>query len=276
MAIEPNILLQASFQVELGLRPQYFKLTSAAAPSQGAPVPIAPLVKQTAELLELVLVGAFLFESLTARGGSLARLTPEVASEVREQALAMYGLDPGEVFEAARKHLPVDPTQTPDFEPSLEALVRAMNSLLASCPIEQIEQLAMTHHIEAFGHRCRIAYDGIKAFVLRNGSSEQAQISVLGHAYVRGSLSIDDVATLLELHPVDAVALLESHGFNRRLEQIALHDSRRTQILSRMREDRLARTGEPAWTNESIARDVVASERLEGVDARRWIPRDGQ
>jgi hypothetical protein len=233
-------------------------------------------VEQTAQLLELVLVGAFLFESLATRGCSLAGLTPAISSEVREQTLAMYGLDPGEVLEAARKHLTIDATSAPSFEPSLEALVRAMNSILATCPIERLEQIAAAHHIEALGHRCRVAYDGIKAFVLRNGSSEKDQIVVLGHAYVRGSLSIDDVATLLKIHPVDAVALLERHGFNRRLEQIALDDSRRAQILSRMREDRLTRAGEPDWTNESIARDVVASERLEGVDARRWIPRDGQ
>lgn len=274
--IEPNTLLQASFQVESGLRPQYLRLASARASSPSTPASTAHLVEQTAQLLELVLVSAFLFESLTARGCSLTHLTPEIAAEVREQTLAMYGLDPDAVFDAARKHLAIDTTNTPDFEPSLEALVSAMNALLASCPIEQIEQLATTHHIETFGHRCRVAFDGIKAFVLRNGSSERARISVLGHAYVRGSLSIGNVATLLELHPVDAVALLESHGFKRGLEQITLEDARRFQILTRMREDRMTRAGEPAWTNESIARDVVASERLEGIDARRWIPRDGQ
>jgi len=40
-----------------------------------------------------------------------------------------------------------------------------------------------------------------------------------------------------------------------------------------MREERLSREGRAHPPKELIARDVIASERIEGVDARVWIAR---
>jgi len=74
---------------------------------------------------------------------------------------------------------------------------------------------------------------------------------------------------------VDAVALLEQGGFQRPLDVIALSENERTEVYRRMRLDRLARKGSFAASAEAVSRDVVASERIEGVDARDWIPREG-
>jgi len=275
-AIEPNPLFHAFFDVEPQLREQYLRLSSVPRTEAGPAESPARLIEQTACFLELLLVSSFLCESLVARGLSPADVTPDLVAEIRELSITMYGLDPVVVLDTARRHLEITATGKEEFELSLEAIVRALSSFLEACPIEHLEQLAATYRLEAFGHRCRVAYDGIRAFVLRNDPSQKLQIRVLGQAYARGSLSVVDVATLLELHPVDAVALLESQGFKRGLDRISLDDAGRAEIFARMRQDRLDRAGTPAWSPESIARDVVASERIEGVDARRWIPRDGQ
>ena len=274
-AISPDSLFQAVFSIEPGLRAQYLRLESV--PQSSTDSPPAVLIEKSTYFLDLLLVGAFVHEALAQLGcSSITEITPEIAAEVRSRTIAIYGRDPVVVADEAHRHLEIDLPKQPEFQLSLEAVVRAMKSVLEICPIEHLEQLAATHRLETWGHRCRIAYDGIKAFVLRNAASQRAQVSVVGHAFVRGSLSVSDVATLLEVHPVDAVALLESHGFRRSLEQITLETSKRSKALADMRADRITRAGEPAWTHESIARDVVASERLEGVDARRWIVRDGQ
>jgi hypothetical protein len=53
---------------------------------------------------------------------------------------------------------------------------------------------------------------------------------------------------------------------------IALTDEGREAILDRIRRRRLEE-GQPSDSDEWIAREVIASQRIEGVDARPWIPR---
>jgi hypothetical protein len=86
-------------------------------------------------------------------------------------------------------------------------------------------------------------------------------------------MSLTDVASVLQLEIVDAIMLLESRGYDRQLEQIALSDDERRSRLEAMREDRLQRQGRFDFSQEDVARDVIASERLEGVDARPWVRR---
>jgi hypothetical protein len=81
---------------------------------------------------------------------------------------------------------------------------------------------------------------------------------------------------------VDPQAILEwarraeAKGFARDLSVISLTDTEQEQVLDRIRVDRQSRRGIYKPSREAIARDVVASERLEGVDARRWITREGR
>lgn len=108
------------------------------------------------------------------------------------------------------------------------------------------------------------------AFVLPRGE----QFNRIGDAYRRGLLSVSDVADAFGVTPPDAVVLLEQHGFCRDIETIRLSEGERARILQRLRADRLARNGQPRPDPVRVARDVIASERIEGVDARRWINPD--
>lgn len=97
----------------------------------------------------------------------------------------------------------------------------------------------------------------------------------LGRKYLEGSMTVSEVAAKLGLHPTDAVELLEDHGFHRSAEQLRLSEDDRSEIFEAMRADRLARGGAPAYDHEHVLRDTLASERIEGLDARRWVATRG-
>ncbi|HEY2510253.1 MAG TPA: hypothetical protein VGI39_05335 [Polyangiaceae bacterium] len=76
------------------------------------------------------------------------------------------------------------------------------------------------------------------------------------------------------LREEDAVAFLEDHGHARPLEALRLTDEERARRYAAMRADRLARCGaRPDDAGRLVMRNVVASQRIEGVDARSWLRR---
>jgi len=87
----------------------------------------------------------------------------------------------------------------------------------------------------------------------------------------------DEVAKVRSTAPItspsDAIARLEREGHSREISEIRLDDSRRAAIVSRIRQDRLARRGKPVLSPEMVRREVIASERLEGIDARDFFDR---
>lgn len=93
----------------------------------------------------------------------------------------------------------------------------------------------------------------------------------VGRLYQRGAMELGDVAKELDDSPTDAIALLEEHGFGRTVETIRLSEEERRARLERIRQDRLERAGKPAYSPDLVRRSTVASERIEGVDARPWL-----
>ena len=274
-SIEPDILFSFAASAEPELKQEFLRLESTSRNPEDC-VAGPRLVEQSAHFLEVLLVGAFLHEELAREGCASHDVSAAMVEELRTRTLAMYGLDIQTVAEEAREHLGIVNSEGAGFSLSVDAVVRLMESVLEICPIDHIEELASKLSLEDRGHRCRVAYDGIKTFVFRNSSRQRDRISVIGRAYVDGHMSIGDASTLLDLHPVDVVPLFESHGFKRGIDQMTLSGEQRNQMFSAMREDRVQRNGAIEWTRETVARDVVASERIESVDARRWIPRGGQ
>jgi hypothetical protein len=54
-------------------------------------------------------------------------------------------------------------------------------------------------------------------------------------------------------------------------EAILLSDERRAEIDARLLADRAARRGKPIPSPEAVAREVIASQRIEGIDARAFV-----
>ncbi|MEX2204871.1 MAG: hypothetical protein WEF50_01430 [Myxococcota bacterium] len=77
------------------------------------------------------------------------------------------------------------------------------------------------------------------------------QVGRAGSAYAKGRISVDDVAKLLEL--------------------ISMSPDDQALTYQPMRVDRLSRGGGFVPTPEMISRDVIASERIGGIDARAWF-----
>jgi len=274
-AIHPSLSFHVFSTVE-PLRADFVRLESPAYPFVRFDEPPQQLLRKSAASLEMLRLIFGVWEIARARGVSWLALSPAFIEAIEPELIERLQLDPEQVaaeFFACFGPPPSPPPQV--VEPSPEALSRALRSALEQIPIEQLEALAARYGLEPTAHRCRVAYDELRAFARRVDPGQQEQLRVAGEAFARGALSVEEVATLLGVHPVDAAALLESHGYYRSLDVLTLSDDARSEHLARIRRDRLARAGRPAATVESIGRDTVASERIEGIDARRWISRSG-
>jgi hypothetical protein len=153
----------------------------------------------------------------------------------------------------------------------LGLVVRYVRSLVGFCPIEHLEQLGKDFDQPDLAHRCRVAFDALVAFTRRNDASHDEAARTVGRAYAEGRLSLDEVSTLLGHSRTDAVAFLEEHGFCRDAGALGLADDERNAILAAAREERLRRAG--GEIHGLAEREVAASQRIEGVDARPWLPR---
>ena len=93
----------------------------------------------------------------------------------------------------------------------------------------------------------------------------------LGAAYKRASISVDDVAYAMHSDVFDALSVIEKLGYCRPVESIELSAEERAAKLGRIRENRIRRGGKVTVSESEISSSVIASQRLEGVDARPWV-----
>jgi hypothetical protein len=109
---------------------------------------------------------------------------------------------------------------------------------------------------------------------MRTGSADawmHQRLKVVGVAYAVGQSSLEQVAEILKLPIADTVALLEDHGFARPVSKIALSEESRSNLYERLRRDRATRSGKPQVNPGRVFRSVIASQRIEGIDARPWV-----
>jgi hypothetical protein len=235
---------------------------------------VKDVIEKSAHFLELALVGAVLHELLDELNAVSFVESAKDPTYFRERVQQATGLDLVTVYTGAMKTLRPKLGKEPSTRLRTSVLVRRIRSLLDICPIDDLETHASKTGLENYGHRCRVAFEGLKGFVLRNDPRQQAKAAVVGREFQRGSLSLDEVGTLLNLSPGDAAAYLEERGYWRPIDLLRLTDEQRDVRLEAIRADRLRRSGRLPFSREAIARDVIASERIENVDARRWIQRD--
>lgn len=67
------------------------------------------------------------------------------------------------------------------------------------------------------------------------------------------------------------MAQLEDHGYRRSVEGLRLSEEAKQQRLAAIREERRARNGAPGALPDLVRREVIASQRIEDVDARPWL-----
>lgn len=272
----PDLSVEAIlFSAEPDLRRQFLLIDSTRTSSTSPDDSPRRLLQKSACFLEAALVGSHIQRVLIDRREDPNAPSEAVLREIAESVRTMYDIDLKSLVLEVQSELDLPATISQE-EMTVESVLSSLRSLLEVCPILKLEEIGSEAELEPVAHRCRIAFDGIKAFVLRHDPRQQSRVRVVGEAYARGSISLAESATLLGLHEVDAVATLEEVGFGRKLEAIVLDESERQLIFGRMRDDRVRRLGIPETSSEAIHREVVASERIEGIDARRWISREMQ
>lgn len=295
--LRPDASIEARVAIEARLRRGYLRLDRAA--EHGAPIsarrraatPVNPeawakftqrLVTSSAQYLELMLLTVcaheVLAEAYCDSGGAfgLTRLWQAVRTR--------SGLDPYRVAAEAGALFTKDYLRKlRDREPAdhlprvpLASLVRAVRAIVEACPVEQLEALGAGAGLAEAVHRVRGAYDALRAFTLRADPAAAARLDTLGGLYAQGQLTARQVASLLEVDVVDAVAALEQRGFHRSVAVITLSAEERAVRLDQINRDRLARAAERgaggrASFEGSATHATIASERIEGIDARPWL-----
>lgn len=155
--------------------------------------------------------------------------------------------------------------------PTIDEFLPTARAALELCPVSALQTEAGRIGRPELGHRIRVAYDSIRAFVLRSDPRYQRQIHMAGAKYMQGVLSPSEAASLLGVSVPDAIQVLEDLGYARPVEVMRLDSAERDVMLATIRADRLFRDGEVGFSPSEVNRLVVASERLEGVDARGWL-----
>lgn len=199
------------------------------------------------------------FDEIVRSASMRARLEPLEALLVTPEAQQILGAQPH-----PGPHELLPPVRIEEVVP----VVRAGVSLVR---IEEIEQRAAGMGAAEVGHRCRVAYDWLRAFVRRHDPAARESFRIVGRAYAEGRLRLPEVAHLLGFAHPDAVAWLEENGYARGIEALVLSEDHRTAALAKIREDRRARAGRPELRPALVVRDVLATQRIEEIDARRWL-----
>jgi hypothetical protein len=273
--VESGKVFYAYTESEAELRRRYLALDGNPSTHIFGRTDAETLLRRSARLLELFAVADCALEAIESDPSPDDKLPPPPLESLAVRVSQTCGLDVVTVLNDALQEFQPDLSAGPEQQrPSISALVRFTQSLLAGCPIDGLEQIGRESGLENWSHRCRVAFDSLSAFVLRNDQRERSKRRFIGRAYSRGQLSGAEVGLVLGVPTADALGVLEQEGYRRALEVIQMDDSQRGAILDRVRSDRLERGGQPSYSHEYVNRDVVASERIEGVDARAWVTRE--
>jgi hypothetical protein len=270
---DPSFFFQAYAPQEDMLRYEYRLLEDAEQPSTGSRSELEGIFRKSALLLEIFAVALYVHEALDELKAQSIPSSGKSFEFFVDRVRKASGLNLRKVLDDASELLPLTPPPTPLPAFSTATLVRATRSFLEACPIDIMETLGAELQFEQWANRCRVAYNMLRAFMLRNDEKQQHRLRIIGKEYLRAALSVDDVAVLLDVHPVDAIWLLEQNGYHRSVDVIVLEDDERSDRLARIRADRLMRSGIPQPSDDLIFRDVVSSQRIENIDARAWLSR---
>src|SRR5262249_6466917 len=119
-----------------------------------------------------------------------------------------------------------------------------------------------------------MAFDKLTALVRRHDDAAcNLFAKVLGRAYAEARFSLEEFSTAMGMPKPDAIVFLEEHGFARHLDEVRLSEKARAERYQAIRSDRLARANGAVVRNGEalIVRNVIASQRIEDIDARRWV-----
>jgi hypothetical protein len=230
------------------------------------------MLKKSVAWLELFHISALTWEYIHQHDiHSLEQLEEHASEIVRRILLAIPDVEAHQETRDILGELPI-PAEIVSGWPADDwpQLIRSFDAIVAECPIERLEAIGRSLDEPRLAYRARCAYDALQAFVRRHDPRRAEVMRIVGEQYRRGNLRVHDAARLLGMSSSDATFELEQDGFSRAPEQITLTEAEREAAYLRLRQRRLQHVT-PAADPDLVKRDVIASERIEGVDARAWI-----
>ncbi len=233
------------------------------------------LVMQSARFLEFLVVAAATWELLTEADET--SIEAYGFARARAEVIARCGIDPVDASEAVADL--GDVSSVPDVDqrfPSRSVVVRSIRAILESYPQRDLAEAAVESGKMGWKRRADNAARHLRLFLLRHDAEMHQRADMLGEMYQIGRMDIPEIAALLHESVGDTVALLEQRGFARDLGQTIFTQRDRSARLRSIRLDREVREALPGRSDFSryVDRAVIASERIEGVDARTWLIQD--
>jgi hypothetical protein len=276
--VEPRASLKLMTRRETAWREAYAAHLASANQTGPSRYELTTLFERAVSALELHLGCAAFYEALhELRVETFADMPPHVGRAL-DIASKMARVDVRSVLRESQNQPPAGPpSQTPmdgRIVNVVAVMLRASRAMLVHVPLEALALISRDQDFTELWHRLVTAYESLTAFVRRGDPAPTAEaMRVAGRAYVDGRLALDEVASLLDVSREDAVALLEAQGYCRTAERVQLLPEQRAATLRAIREERLTRGGTPIASSALVRREVIASQRIEGVDARPWLPR---
>lgn len=101
---------------------------------------------------------------------------------------------------------------------------------------------------------------------------QDRRVSMAAEDWCNGDRTPEAILRDLDDLSVDLLATLDRHRLLRPARMIVMDDHDRDAALERLRSDRLARSGRPLPRHHFAAREMIATQRLENIDALTCAP----
>ncbi len=228
--------------------------------------------------LELQLAIAAMVEASIDLKTTTPQDLQQQAPRIKRIADGRTGLDVLQIFAKHQRDLQrlVGADETSDTRFDLEALrtvmLKIVGSVVQAVPLDVLEKIANEFEEPALGHRCHMAVAGLKALLRRHAPERNAQVDIVGRLFAEGKMTLADASTLLGVPRADVAAWFEESGHSRALSVIALSSEDRAERLKKVSARRQASGANPPLDRDLVRRDAIASQRIEDVDARQWLP----
>ncbi|NUN12110.1 MAG: hypothetical protein HUU55_00585 [Myxococcales bacterium] len=154
------------------------------------------------------------------------------------------------------------------FPLDIELPLFCAKSLLDAVPMGPLMAKILATANDDRAQRLFRAGRALHAFVRRHDPRLDSQIKTAGRLYAEGCLQLQEIADMLGMNLEDVLWELQEAGFVRDKGFLALQPTKRESILAALREQRLVRRSKEQSNEVDIRSVVVATQRLEGVDAR--------
>ncbi len=234
------------------------------------------LIEDSARWLELALAAATVLEVAIEDGVETVGGVDSRLDRLSGRAEALCGRNPLETIrehqawlnEAAKRVSVPPPRPDTPLRRILALLMPRVRMVVDTIEVGILVRAADASGVRGWGHRLERAHEALRSFLRRHEPQRDERLAVAGRIYADGRISIDDAAALLGMKPWDVVAEFEARHFCRPAATIELSEGERARLVGRLRQRRLSGARPPG---DLVARDVIASQRIEGIDARTWV-----